>query len=538
MIKIKINIVLFLVFNVFSNVAYSASSEYAICDAFKSGDSQNLLLKINSGDKYYDTKNLILGFNLEMAQTIKTIGNYRDPEIIKLTTKLKPNALRYPGGTPANYFDWQKEALDEKVIAKHANKHMRKLLKNQKRNNKGKLPSASLSSYADLVHEYNIKPFIVLNVFKSIEDIKFAIDKVKRHIEKPIYWELGNEVSNEGYQKWIKLKNNKSWSVDGYIERLKFTGNYIKTKYPEDKIGIVASEMAEMRNPDNVRTWFTENKREKWDALIFESADFFDAVIVHPYVYATNKIIDDVDVPCRDNTKSLFGIKHKAWIMSNVSNLSTLYLKRLDERFPNKEVWLTEFGIIDQSGKSKDQKLDKQTGFRVLSTAANYLSWLEGYPKITTWLTHGMFEGFDWAHTVYPDLSYTANGVAYSFVKEFLSNVDEISNGHLSKQIIFPGVDAYKNNDVTSITALFGRDRVSNNNSMILANVSNSKLTIELPWVASSVRNVSFGWNEIVKPARFKDINDFDSQSIKSNKIDIKPRSVVIITQKQALVLH
>lgn len=507
--------------------AYADKSKELTCSAFDNHQNTIRHLKIIKSEKYYDIKDLNFGFNLELAQTSK--GNYNSQEMINLARKLRPNALRYPGGTPANYFNWQTKKLDEQQVKKQANKHINALLKRLKNHNNGKVPSADLKSFAVLSNNFAIKPFIVLNMFEPDKQIIGAIDTVKKQFTGTVFWELGNEVSNEAYQKIITLENNEPWSADIYARKIKAISRYIKSKFPSDQIGVVASEMAKWRNPNARSTWRTEWKRETWDETIVESMNDVDAVIVHPYIYASDKFIDDIDLSCKSRDGSLHNKKHRAWIMSNASNLPALYTDRLSKRFPGKKIWLTEFGVLDQHGTTTETRLQRQTGFRALSITANYLSWMQKYPVINTWLTHGMFIGYDWAHIVYPDLSYTATGIAYSFIRTFIGDTDEIASVALEQQPALSGIDSYEDMHITPIVALAGLNKSTGEHSIILANVTDHNLVLELPWRAKSIISKDFKWEEIVKPGKYKSMSDFSIQQVNRNVINILPGSINLI---------
>lgn len=495
------------------------------CQGFTDKEETSISVSVVSSNEFYEVNNLKLGFNVEMAQAKKTTGNYSTNEIVKLVQQLNPNSLRYPGGTPANYFNWYEEKLDERKVNDLANEHIKKLLNKLKNTNKGNLPVISIKSFAQLTDRFNIKPFVVLNVFLTNEDLKYSVDKVKNYIKSKVYWELGNEVSNEWYQKNIKLKDSRSWSIEQYRRKIKFIGGYIKSNYPDDEIGVVVSDMAKIRNPESVSTWLTEGKREYWDQKLMKSEKYFDAVIIHPYIFANNEVIDKVEC----GRSASYDEKYRTWIMSNASNLSGLYLQRLNKRFPLKKIWLTEFGIIDKNERLQSSWLEKQTGFRVLSSMANFISWIDKYPSVSALLFHGMFVGHNWAHIVYPDYSFTANGVAYYFVENFLNNIDEIAKENIDKPIFISAIDSYKKFNISTLSLLSGRNTLTGEKSMLLVNVSNHSIELTLPWEVKELISERFDWNEVIRPGRYKDYKDFLSILPNSKVINIAPRSISYI---------
>lgn len=525
---------------VFLLVITPVGTASALCEYYYSEDDSEIKIAVNEAMDSYSNQSLTLGFNVELAQIRSSVGDYNNKILNDLVSKLEPRGLRYPGGTPANYFDWKAETLNEKQVRQQANKHINKLLDKLKDANKGKLPVVGLRSFSQLTAAHDIKPFFVLNVFQSNKEIVYAINKVRSAIKGRVFWELGNEVSNELYKKKIILPEGSEWSTEAYVNRIKFIGQYIKSKYPDDKIGVVVSEMAAVRNPNSVSTWRTEMKRKSWDAQLNQAAAYFDAVIVHPYVFANKKIIDkiDIEVSCKGKEAHSNKIKYWAWVMSNISNLSQLYIQRLNKRFPQKSVWLTEFGVIDQNLPSQHLNLQKQTGFRALSSAANYLSWLKFYPQVNVLLNHGMFVGYGWAHIVYPDLSYSANGIAYSFVKEFLHGLDEIANVPFTQNTYVAGIDSFEDYHIDPVFMLSGINQKTAEKRLLLVNVSNHAISLTLPWQAKSMLSKSFSWDEVVEPATYKSIKDYDHVQLQATEVKLPPRSISILASNNKYIVH
>ncbi|MCF6355772.1 MAG: hypothetical protein L3J26_11840 [Candidatus Polarisedimenticolaceae bacterium] len=501
----------------------------AVCGVFDQKPGLKIELEITQHEEAYKTNELNFGFNAGLGQTAGANGDYYSNNFVRLVSTQMPNTLRYPGGTVANYFNWTSEQLSEQHVVLYANKHINSLLKRLKKENNGMVPTANLASFSNLVTHQNIKPFIVLNVFESNDNIIKAISKVKREIKIPVYWELGNEIAYRSYQKNIKLQNGMVWGEEAYLKKVIEISKYIKNKYPLDKIGVVASEMAEWRNPKSKSTWIVESRRESWDKIISSASHYYDAVIVHPYIFAGDNFISDIDVQCLNNTRLGRGEKYKLWIMSNVSNLPSLYLKRLNKRYPGKKIWITEFGVMDPGGKNINLKLQKHTGFRVLSSAANYISWLSEYPKVTTLLTHGLFVGYDWTHTLFPDYSFTANGIAFKFIREYLSNIDEISPVSLNGYQATRGVDSFADMSMQTIYSIAGHDKKSGVQSFLIVNVANYELNLKLPWRANSVVTKSFEWSERIKPGDYTDLTVFNKYKVDQSDIMLPPRSINLV---------
>ncbi len=508
-----------------------AGAGEADCDLFGQ-KKERVRVKIIQHKTAYGTDDLKFGFNVELGQTAGANGDYYSDGFVRLVTMLMPGALRYPGGTTANYFNWNSEKLDERLVVSYANRHINALLKRLEKENAGKVPAADLQSFSRLITNYNIAPFVVLNVFDAEEDIFRAIEKVKSKIKTRVYWELGNEVAYSFYRKRAKPQGGRAWGEEAYLKKIIGISKYIKEKYPQDKIGVVASEMAEWRNPAARSIEAVELRRKEWDRVVGSAGSYYDAVIVHPYIFATDAVIRDINVKCLHDVDLDDRSKYRLWIVSNISNIPSLYLKRLGKRYPGKEVWITEFGVMDPGGNEIRLKLEKHTGFRVLSSTANHVSWLAEYPKVSALLTHGLFTGYDWTHVAFPDYSYTANGIAYKFIQEYLSAVDQISQVSLDGYEMTTGVDAFTGMPVKTIYSIAGYDSRSRTRSLLVVNIANRQVELQLPWRAAWLMTKSFTLDERIKPGEVKGLKSFNRVEIEQNHIMLQPRSINVIKSR------
>ncbi|MEW8654719.1 MAG: hypothetical protein AB2595_10800, partial [Candidatus Thiodiazotropha endolucinida] len=235
------------------------------CDYMSSINRKNITQVVVKREKEYkDVKKLNIGFNIELAQIDKSSGDYLNPKLVSLIRLFKPNSLRYPGGTPSNYFNWEHEILDEFAIDKYANKHIVKLKNRLKKENSGKQPRINLDSYSELIKQNDLRPFVVLNMFEPNEKIISAIDKVKKGLNKTIYWELGNEVFYKKHTNRILTSGNK-WSKYQYIKKVQTITQYIKKNYSQDLVGISISDTAKWRNPVKKTTYSEVSYRNEWD---------------------------------------------------------------------------------------------------------------------------------------------------------------------------------------------------------------------------------------------------------------------------------
>lgn len=528
---VHISTILFLLFLI-SPLEASKEINLFECNFMENAHQGQIEITLNQSDEFHSTETLKFGFNQELGRTAGANGNFSNNAFNKLIGMFEPDGLRYPGGTPANYFNWENEKLNVSAIDAYANKHIQSLLKRIERENKGKVPSVKLFPFLNLANQYKFSPFIVLNMFDTDKKIIAAIEKVKAANETVVYWELGNEVAYKNYHNIVKMSDGRKWSYEVYAQKVNKVSQYIKKRYPYDKVGVVASEIAEWRNPNAVSTSNAEEYRRSWDVGILAAMKNVDAVIFHPYVIAQKKQIEQVEMKCAGNMKPDLQLRTFAWILSNINHLPGLYVNRANNRFPGKDIWLTEFGIIGDESSGIESKVKRQNGLRVLSMAGLYLSWLQEFPKVNVMHTHGLFDGYNWAHIVYPDFSLTANGVAYVFIKKFLDEVEEIAPIVIKGGKPYQGIDRYEDMTLNQVFGLAGNNSVTGVDSMILVNSSNYTLNLELPWKAYSKVEKEFDWGSVIKPGEFYKSNTIATRPIAAKNVDVSPRSITIYRSK------
>ena len=125
-------------------------------------DEDIVTLPANMQFRTFDKK--VLGFNSPMGISQRTGGNYASDKLLDGAEKLPVGALRYPGGTVANFFNWQKQILDSKMIEEVGKPRMLSLLQTDRARNKGGLTYVSLASFFQASEILDSRPFIVPNL--------------------------------------------------------------------------------------------------------------------------------------------------------------------------------------------------------------------------------------------------------------------------------------------------------------------------------------------------------------------------------------
>lgn len=488
-------------------------------------EKATLIASVNRKSEYNNLSDLSFGYNIELAQTLNSKGNYYSGEMVSLIKRIQPNSLRYPGGTTSNYFDWDNEQLDEVSIDKYANEHIAKLRNRIKKTNNNSLPKAKLKTFSKLVSEFGIRPYVVLNMFSSIEEIIKAINKTKTSVNSGIRWELGNELFFKHYTERLS-DNGIRWSVDQYISKIRIISKYIKRNYPGDLIGISISDLADWRNPYSTPTGSTTNYRNIWDIKLSAVSELVDAVIIHPYIYTHDDIIDELqELRClsisedRDFYKSL-------WTISNITYLPTKYLNKIESLFGGKKIWITELGLYDDwTHYNIDEKKKQHTWERMLHNVSLYVSWLQQYPKVDTLLTHGLFDGYSWTHAIYPTGSLTSNGLSYYLVKEYLNKVKSIAPISIDTNNVYSGVDRYSELPIEFVTGLFGLTE-SDKKIAIIINSSQQVVNLELQWKIGVIEEAHYLKNKQISMKTSVVDEIYTRKNVNSHSVHLKPLSI------------
>ncbi|HJM16784.1 MAG TPA: hypothetical protein QF851_04955, partial [Flavobacteriales bacterium] len=233
--------------------------------SFSCNSQENIVDQINPN---------LFGFNTSNTFTYCDVN---DTSFTHKVQKIKPNVLRFPGGTESNFYHYDGKAygfnlseISDWNVPKFT-KRYNGLIKEQKKRNHN---HNYIDDFILLAKQNNSKVILVANIISSDEDdIINMIKRFKSENIEILGVELGSELSNRAYKKYIK-------SVDDYIQLAEKYSNIIKNKYPEIKVGVVAAPIKD-KMPSRLLNWNQKLSKET----------FYDAIIHHSYL----KVIDGDD---------------------------------------------------------------------------------------------------------------------------------------------------------------------------------------------------------------------------------------------------
>ncbi|MFK5947512.1 MAG: hypothetical protein QM500_01930 [Methylococcales bacterium] len=491
----------------------------------------SVLVDVSNNLVYQAISDSKIGYNVPLGVPHLTGGDYNSPNLVKAMKKLPVTALRYPGGTVANFFEWNAETLDPDVIRKSRHKKMQHLIEKDFSRNKA-LTHVDLDSFIKVTTDMGAKPFVVLNLYSSsINEIKKSIDKVKSKYKNSVFWELGNELSFKAYQS--KYKNAHGWGAKVYKKIASQVSVFINNKYPEDFIGINISEAASYRQPTPGNLKGVERERFLWDNDISEIAHY-DAIIVHPYVYLNRKIISQLNDVKLDDDPVLSGIDNNEkiwrWLFVSAEYLPVYYMDRIKKRFPGKKIWITETGITGD----RDVLHNSGAMYRLLFNASYYISWMRYQQDIVTYLYHGLFIGNSNNAVLYKDYSYTANGLAFKLIDAAFKGADSVAVPEVIAESDYLGTMNNTTYIVNAISVLHTKSDAYKRT--LIVNTGSKPIEIKRPFKVTCA--VEYGGDPTmnIKNSKIYDLDDLPRLDITKDAIILKPYSISLL--ESSLINH
>ena len=272
----------------------------------------------------------LFGFNTSNTFTYCDVN---DTSFTNKVQKIKPNVLRFPGGTISNFYHYDEKAygLDISEISDwnvpKFTKRYNGLIKEQKKRNHN---HNYIEDFILLAKKNNSKVVLVANIISSEDDdIINMIKRFKSENIEILGVELGSELSNRAYKKYIN-------SVDDYIHLAQKYSNIIKKEYPEIKVGVVAAAI-KYNMPSRLLNWNQKLSEET----------FYDAIIHHSYL----KVIDGDDdyglMTREDEVGSTKKEQFELYKKRIKTYFNTGFVKEMikyNEIF-EKEIWITEWNL-------------------------------------------------------------------------------------------------------------------------------------------------------------------------------------------------
>ncbi|MFA5688823.1 MAG: hypothetical protein WC959_06730 [Kiritimatiellales bacterium] len=298
--------------------------------------------------------------------------DFSHQECFRLTKESGATFMRFPGGTMANFINWDTGTfVDDKTVARIAPafsgqvKDWRKDMENYHPHGE------TVDEFMDAQRGLGINNTSwVLNLLtgspeQSAAWLQYCIDK-----EYPAeYWELGNEYYLNPYRSHYP-------TVDDFIADAKRHSQAMRAVKADVKLGVLASGFRHVKNenPEADDFWVTDNPNAQWNIAVSKES-FYDAVVIHDYLVTPQLFAHLTETEAYTYLMSRNPVEFSKLIA---------YYQKL---FPGKPLWLTEWNIhpIPFFTNLKNQGLSDQdrTKFIHTKTLAHGL-------YLADWLLHAL----------------------------------------------------------------------------------------------------------------------------------------------------
>jgi hypothetical protein len=464
--------------------------------------------------------NIHIGFNAPMGIQRAEVDPYGGTVALETISDMPIYALRYAGGTVANFFDWDSGVLflDQDWINAIDEGHS---MRTTCQGAYDALPVGRTDLPFDgfLGVNSTFKPFVVLNVFMdSAVNAEGAADYASGETARQIYWEIGNEMSDGSYINNVDYPGEGVWSVSEYLIKTNEVIDHIETNYSDDKIGVCGRELLDVDPATPPYNWETAVSG------VTNYSDI-DAIIYHPYINASDDVrttllaTNDGAPSVVDGFATLSDELLWRYVFAAAQERPGRYVTRLNNIFSGKKLWITEIGLLG-SGCDVDEYL------RTLALTAYLISIME-HEEIESCIFHQLASSNSGIFVVrYGDYSLTANGLAYAFMNAVLEDADLYGTIDISSGVTYQGAGDYTSTDVEPLSVLCTKDQYGTSKYLIV-NSGPDAVTLEFSTTIKHTYTFDSGTTKTISSGDYTDLTDF-IQDVNADSLEIQPFSITV----------
>ena len=295
--------------------------------------------------------------------------DYSTPGFIDRYIELGKPLIRFPGGTYANYYDFDSgffipydgiSAANQKRVDDWNKGVIKK---------KQTIGSYSYKDFCEFANQTDADYTLVLNILgKTAADTKRWMEGIKATGQVVKYVEIGNEVYFGNYDPVIP-------TVQEYIRRGQNHAEAVRAVFADAKIGVIIPSQIYTRETFlNELDTDKSTKQLDWYEELPKS-NFYDAVIIHLYssLGMSNNIASEAEfIPYKDAYYNCLSHSDKKFDET---------FNGIREKFPQKEVWVTEYHVGGFSGLLRKYRF-RYSYLGGLYTA-NFMLKLFSVPEVT-----------------------------------------------------------------------------------------------------------------------------------------------------------
>jgi hypothetical protein len=401
-----------------------------------------------------------IGFN---ANLIKG-PSWSDTAFLHVLKTFHPELIRFPGGTVANYWDWQNGwFMNDIDLPKDFSQ--RKPL------------NESLEDFANAMKYIDAKPVFDLNILNSDVKTQEQFLMKAKSLQLPIQFiELGNEfyLSDKNYVQKFSDGNQYGLIMNDWMDSL-------KKIFPEAKYAIVGN------GTQNVgKVSFHSKRRNDWNEDLLSSEKRADVITFHFYY---DQVLTDQDLNnqiinfrAKQKIDSIYSSPENNFsnsisnLFSNEQTLINLSTQKISQLPSNLNVWITESNTTDRDNSMRLNGTWLQ-GLYV----SNLFTQIIMQPRVQMLLFHQA------SSTANFGAIFNDTGAFNGFVNEVQNKKFGISAVGYSMKLIMNAVNGMSNarelsfstNDLHGILFSTGK-----NKSILLLNLGDSKKIISLDSIA------------------------------------------------------
>jgi hypothetical protein len=299
--------------------------------------------------------------------------DYTNPEVIRLTKDLNLQTIRFPSGSPSNWFNWQtgtfftddillQRGIPAEEVAHNGSTTVSRPMMEKYH------PSFKIGDMVNFCTQTGTLPSWVANLYSGT--VQEAADWVafnKKNGYPNNFWELGNEFYLPPYKQIFP-------TVQAYIKTAQTYTAAMKAADPSAQIAIIGTSdrLKKVNGVEDKGEWMQLSDKAGWNEAIAKES-FYDAVIVHDYLVA-----GDVLIGKSEDEVHRFLMAHNA---INMPQFVDYYRKTFN---PNVNLWVTEWNLapfLDRAVQAhpdkfpKDLKLDHYWMGRTIDHALFVADW-------------------------------------------------------------------------------------------------------------------------------------------------------------------
>jgi len=283
--------------------------------------------------------------------------------------------FRYPGGTVSNYLNHKTGFMDADKAGGRGGRYERNN-ENVKQLTGGKGFTAEW--FIAVAQSLELQFVLVLNMCTmSLEENEEFLQELKSAgIEIP-FIELGNELSFDEYEGFFE-------SGEKYLKEARKLTKICRDVFPQVKISAVVPNNLYSRKNYLNRVQSGANERQtEWVRVLAADSNFFDAVSIHCYSgVGIDQCENEKDLPTMEDALC-FGFSHTDVQFHRIVTF-------LEKTFPNKEIWVTEYGHKELKDGQLNSKFGLDSSFVSGLHNVAIMLHLLSFPSITIAHWHSM----------------------------------------------------------------------------------------------------------------------------------------------------